>query len=378
MPASSLNGSPKPRTDAAPQSWQNERPADPDELRRASAFIVADDLSRDDWVKVGAAHHYYGLWPEFLALSQRYTRHGAEKNLGDARKLWESFKRGSGRLARDGTIFEYARRNEAYGGQSEDGGRIAGAPRGRGKKTGEFESWDGIEPENFDWLWRYWLAKGELHLIAGAIGAGKTTIALSLAACLTSGGEWPDGSKAAKGRVLFWSGEDLVSKTLIPRFMAMGGDRSRIGGISVVEGGKKRSFDPAADLDILRDELEEARRRGRADLAHRHRPVHRHRQDRHPQERRDPARHAAARGLGAGVRRRGARRDALHEGDAEAGRQRAGHWVTRFRGAGEGDIRRRRSARRGGAGRVQGLKQDQGLVHPDEVELRPQRERLRL
>ena len=61
--------------------------------------------------------------------------------------------------------------------------------------------------------------------------------------------------------MLFWSGEDSVNKTLIPRFMAMGGDRSRIGGISVVEGGKKRSFDPAADLDILHDELKEARRR---------------------------------------------------------------------------------------------------------------------
>jgi putative DNA primase/helicase len=160
----------------------------------------------------------------------------------------------SGELGANKTDREPARPNE-----TNDG---APKPKGKAKKTGEFESWDGIEPRNFDWLWKHWLARGELHLIAGAIGAGKTTIALSLAATLTSGGQWPDGSKAAKGRVLFWSGEDSVSKTLIPRFMAMGGDRNRIGGISVVEGGKKRSLDPAADLDILRDELQEARGRG--------------------------------------------------------------------------------------------------------------------
>ena len=143
-----------------------------------------------------------------------------------------------------------------------DDGPTASAPRGQGKKTGEFASWDGREPDSYDWLWRHWLAKGELHLIAGAIGAGKTTITLSLAATVTSGGEWPDGSNASGGGSSSGPARNSVEKALMPRFMAMSGDRSRIGGISVVENGKKRSFDPAVDIDVLRGVLEDQRRRG--------------------------------------------------------------------------------------------------------------------
>jgi putative DNA primase/helicase len=261
LPALSVRRSTEP--DGPPQSWQNQEPVDLDELRRASALIIASDLSRDAWVRVGAAHHYCDLWPEFLALSRRYTRHGAKKNEDDARKLWASFKRDSGSLAGAVTIFEYARRNVAYGGRSKHDGHTATMPSGRRKKTGEFAPWDGREPDSYNWLWPYWLGRGELHLIAGAIGAGKTTIALSIAATVTSGAEWPDGNKCEKGVVVFWSGEDSVEKALMPRFMAMGGDCSRIGGISVVdENSKERSFDPTADLDLLRDVLEDWRRRG--------------------------------------------------------------------------------------------------------------------
>ena len=160
----------------------------------------------------------------------------------------------SGELGANKTDPEPARPNE-----TDDG---APKPKSKGE-TVNFKSWGEIEPGNFDWLWKHWLAKDELHLIAGAVAAGKTTIALSFAATVTSGGEFPDGSKAAKGWVLFWSGEDSVSKTLIPRFMAMGGDRNRIRDITVTRrDGKTRSFDPATDLDLLRSALEEARGRG--------------------------------------------------------------------------------------------------------------------
>ena len=50
------------------------------------------------------------------------------------------------------------------------------------------------QPEAIDWLWPNWLACGKLHLLAGAAGTGKTTIALSLAASLSRGGAWPDGA----------------------------------------------------------------------------------------------------------------------------------------------------------------------------------------
>ena len=49
-----------------------------------------------------------------------------------------------------------------------------------------------LNPEPVVWLWRDWLALGKLHLLAGAPGQGKTSIAIAFAATVTSGGRWPD------------------------------------------------------------------------------------------------------------------------------------------------------------------------------------------
>ena len=74
------------------------------------------------------------------------------------------------------------------------------------------------------WLWQHWLACGKVHLLAGAPGQGKTTIALAMGATVSVGGRWPDGSRCAVGNVLMWSGEDDPGDTLAPRLKAMGGD----------------------------------------------------------------------------------------------------------------------------------------------------------
>lgn len=65
-----------------------------------------------------------------------------------------------------------------------------------------------IKPEPISWLWNGWLAAGKMHILGGAPGTGKTTIALSLAATVTTGGRWPDGSQSSIGNVVIWSGED--------------------------------------------------------------------------------------------------------------------------------------------------------------------------
>ena len=58
-----------------------------------------------------------------------------------------------------------------------------------------------IVPEPIDWLWDGWLAAGKI-IFGGAPGTGKTTIALALAATLSNGGLWPDGSRAPVGSVV--------------------------------------------------------------------------------------------------------------------------------------------------------------------------------
>src|SRR6187455_3072436 len=74
-----------------------------------------------------------------------------------------------------------------------------------------------IKPERIRWLWDGWLARGKLHIFAGQAGTGKTTIALALAATVSTGGRFPDGTRAPVGHVLIWSGEDNAKDTLIPR-----------------------------------------------------------------------------------------------------------------------------------------------------------------
>lgn len=111
---------------------------------------------------------------------------------------------------------------------------------------------DSLTPQPIAWLWPDWLALGKLVILAGAPGTGKTTIALSFAATITTGTTWPDGSRCKPGNVLIWSGEDDPADTLLPRLVAAGADRSRI---YFVDGtridGQVQPFDPARDMPAL-------------------------------------------------------------------------------------------------------------------------------
>lgn len=114
-----------------------------------------------------------------------------------------------------------------------------------------------LTPEPVRWLWPDWLALGKLHILAGAPGQGKTTIALAMGSTVTIGGRWPDSSRCEPGNVLIWSGEDDPADTLLPRLLAAGADRSRCYFVSGTRiDGEMQSFDPARDMAALEEQAQ--------------------------------------------------------------------------------------------------------------------------
>lgn len=109
-----------------------------------------------------------------------------------------------------------------------------------------------IPLQPIDWLWRGFLARRKLQLLAGPPGTGKSTIAFSIAATVSRGGTWPDGTQAAVGNVLIWSGEDDAADTIVPRLKAAGADLERIFIVGDAGSGKDaRAFDPSQDIPGL-------------------------------------------------------------------------------------------------------------------------------
>lgn len=115
-----------------------------------------------------------------------------------------------------------------------------------------------IKPEPVSWLWPEWLARGKLAILAGNPGSGKTTLALGLAAIITTAGRWPDKTPCHdKGSVFIWSGEDDPTDTLVPRLMAAGADLTRVHFLDgVTTDGERRPFDPGKDVPHLAAALE--------------------------------------------------------------------------------------------------------------------------
>jgi putative DNA primase/helicase len=115
--------------------------------------------------------------------------------------------------------------------------------------TVELECATNITPEPIVWLWKHWLARGKLHVLAGIPGVGKSTIAFKIAAAVSSGGRLPGGIKSQEGAVIIWSAEDDAKDTIRPRLEASGADLSQVHIVRAARDRKgKRAFDPSRDV----------------------------------------------------------------------------------------------------------------------------------
>lgn len=101
-----------------------------------------------------------------------------------------------------------------------------------------------VQPEEVEWLWPGWLPRGKLVVLDGDPALGKSTLALDIAARVSSGAAFPDGELAGplKRNVLILTAEDGLADTVTPRFKEAGGDPNHAFALVAVRG--KHSNDP--------------------------------------------------------------------------------------------------------------------------------------
>jgi hypothetical protein len=85
-----------------------------------------------------------------------------------------------------------------------------------------------IHPESIEWIWRHRIARGKLNSIEGDPGVSKSTLALTIAAHVSTGRPWPDGTECPRGDVLLLTAEDGRADTVRVRLDNAGADVDRI------------------------------------------------------------------------------------------------------------------------------------------------------
>jgi putative DNA primase/helicase len=262
----------------------------PSTLDKLAAMLASLPTSKDQgcdnsyWFKiVSAARDGWGTTPDVRQIVRAWClRTPAEFDEDEFDKLWDRAPRIGANNTGVGTIVFEARQRgytstSAPTGPSTsncwepfDATAAVSSPANASRATGQsgpntlsknsivLKCGADLTPEPVQWLWQDWFALGKFHLLAGAPGQGKTTIAMACAATVTIGGRWPDRSRCIQGNVLIWSGEDDYTDTLLPRLIAAGADRSKVYFVDGTQvGSAVRPFDPATDTTILQDAIEQ-------------------------------------------------------------------------------------------------------------------------
>ncbi|MEO2035808.1 MAG: bifunctional DNA primase/polymerase [Planctomycetaceae bacterium] len=106
-----------------------------------------------------------------------------------------------------------------------------------------------IEPEAVEWLWADHLQLGAVNIIAGPEGKGKSLLSSDVAARVSTGRSWPDGTPCPQGRVLYCSAEEDAASTVVPRLIAAGANLELIDVVYGL-GNPDESPDDALAIDL--------------------------------------------------------------------------------------------------------------------------------
>lgn len=155
---------------------------------------------------------------------------------------------GSGPLEIESVVRRLGRLQEIVAGRRGDGRELV------------LEMAADIEPRRIDWLWPQRISLGALTIVTGQVGISKSTLTIDIAARVTTGMRWSDGSGSApRGDVILVGSEDDPGKIVIPRLTAAAADMARIHICRGVKSANAPHLDPLLierDLDLVRRQLD--------------------------------------------------------------------------------------------------------------------------
>jgi DNA-binding transcriptional ArsR family regulator len=132
----------------------------------------------------------------------------------------------------------------------------------RGAPVALVKAFSKVESKPVSWLWHERIPLGMLTLYVGNPGVGKSSLSLDLAARLSRGLPFPDGSTCPFGDTLLLAGEDVPEVTIKPRLESMGADVQRI---HILLGKRdKNGYDDITlfDKEIIKDAIDQIKADG--------------------------------------------------------------------------------------------------------------------
>jgi hypothetical protein len=234
----------------------------PEEVRKALGCIPPRPGYNDGWFQITAAV-YDAVGGDVDAAERLLQEWSPEEEPGEYRKILNSDLDGSITFktlihrAQEHGYTHPAKRNGARSPKPRDAAP-SGAP-----VAGVLAS--DVERKPIRWIWKGRLARGEMTILDGDPGLGKSTMLCDLAARITTGRPLPGEDKPPRsggpGGVVLVTTEDSPSHTIRPRLDAAGADVGRVRIVQTVptrgddgswDSGDERVPKLPADLDVLK------------------------------------------------------------------------------------------------------------------------------
>lgn len=112
-------------------------------------------------------------------------------------------------------------------------------------------SMDTVTPSKMEFLWKGRFPLGTLSMLVGPPGVGKSKLARYIAARVSVGGSWPDGSPCAQGHAILLGDEDGLGDVVAPELLGFSADRAYVKHLAMSDGEDATAFSLQHDLKHL-------------------------------------------------------------------------------------------------------------------------------